>query len=558
MERQQSGVLSAALQRSDAALGEVARVKEAMWNKAEENADALREAFEAATERAAEEAERRMKEALARAERVYQGKLALALVARDAAAAGRARCEKRSRERSRDRSRGRSPDERRGWDEAASPAQQRSDGARISPAEHEEALRAALDAQRAEHERQLEAELAARDAEALEALRLLDSQHRRGDFGRHTVVDAVNGGGGGGGGHGDSGSTPPPSIAASASVPARSRQREASTKPAAGAAGAVVAAIRSAAAARTEALRGATKESHRLEEAMSPSPSPVRGDPGRWYVAPLPRPVPKKTGKLVTGDDNGVGSNSSGLSHDDGGGGGGRYHHQQHGGEVAGAPGGSGTPRSGGHRRRRRREASAGGGGGGDDLAAVLRVSADAGGGGGGGGSGGEIGHREPEPGGADDADPGLTDTEKRYKRELEALRGRVWELEGMVGGRLEERERAYRRKLRAAVAECRSSRVRKHEAPSNNGAPFKSGAPFKHPAPVSETASDVGARRGGDTGALGPQGGGRRDGPHGAGGSSSHHGSPPREGQRTLSVTIRSRQGARGDGGRVRSNSHA
>ncbi|CAN0545583.1 unnamed protein product, partial [Ectocarpus sp. 12 AP-2014] len=168
MERQQSGVLSAALQRSDAALGEVARVKEAMWNKAEENADALREAFEAATERAAEEAERRTKEALARAERVYQGKLALALVARDAAAAGRARCEERSRERSPDRSRGRSPDERRGSDEAASPAQQRSDGARISPAEHEEALREALDAQRAEHERQLEAELAARDAEALE------------------------------------------------------------------------------------------------------------------------------------------------------------------------------------------------------------------------------------------------------------------------------------------------------------------------------------------------------------------------------------------------------
>lgn len=299
----------------------------------------------------------------------------------------------------------------------------------------QEALRAALDAQRADHERQLEAELAARDAEALEALRLLDAKHRRGDFGRHTAVDAVNGGGGGG--HGDSDSTSPPSITASASVPARNRQREASTKPVAGAAGAVVAAIRSAAAARTEALRGATEESHRLEEAMSPSPSPIRGDPGRWYVAPPPRPVPKKTGMLVTGDGNGDGSNSFGLSHDDGGGD--RYLHQQHGGEVASAPGGSGTPRSG--RRRRRREASAGaesiaaapvvvlsppsfpgvaaaaaapawtvgdGGGGGDDLAAVLRVSADAGGGGG-GGSGGEIGHREPETGGADDADPGLT-----------------------------------------------------------------------------------------------------------------------------------------------------
>ncbi|CAM9518418.1 unnamed protein product [Ectocarpus fasciculatus] len=563
MERQQSGVLSAALQRSDAALGEVARVKEAMWNKAEENADALREAFEAAAERAAEEAEQATNEALARAERAYQGKLALALVARDAAAAGRARCESRSIERSPDRPQGRSPHERRGADEVASTGLRRSDEEKLSQAQHEEALRAALDSQRAQHERQLEAELAARDAEALEALRLLDAQHRRGDFGRHTAVDAVNGGGGGG--HGDSGSAPPPSRAPSASVPARSRQREALTKPPPPAA-AMVAAIRSAAAARAEALREATEESHRLEEAMSSSPSPspssVRGDPGRWYVAAPPRPVRKKTEVPVTGDGNGDGSNSSGLSYDDGGGS--RYLPQQHGGEDAGAPGGSGTPRS-GRRLRRRREASADGRGGDDDVAAVLRVSADAGGGG-----GGEIGDREPETGGADDADPGLTDTEKRYKRELEALRGRVWELEGMVGGRLEERERAYRRKLRAAVAECRSSRVRNHgppsnngapfntRAPSNNGAPFNSGPPFKHGPPVSETASEIGARRGEDTGDLGPRGGGLRDGPRGTGGDSSRHGSPSREGQRTLSVTISSRHGSRGDGGRVRSNSQA
>lgn len=44
-----------------------------MWNKAEENADALREAFEAAAERAAEEAEQATAEALARAERDHKG-----------------------------------------------------------------------------------------------------------------------------------------------------------------------------------------------------------------------------------------------------------------------------------------------------------------------------------------------------------------------------------------------------------------------------------------------------------------------------------------------------
>lgn len=44
-----------------------------MWNKAEENADALREAFEVAAERAAEEAELATAEALARAEQEYKG-----------------------------------------------------------------------------------------------------------------------------------------------------------------------------------------------------------------------------------------------------------------------------------------------------------------------------------------------------------------------------------------------------------------------------------------------------------------------------------------------------
>lgn len=44
-----------------------------MWNKAEENTEALRSAFEAAAERAAEEAELATAEALARADREYRG-----------------------------------------------------------------------------------------------------------------------------------------------------------------------------------------------------------------------------------------------------------------------------------------------------------------------------------------------------------------------------------------------------------------------------------------------------------------------------------------------------
>lgn len=136
-------------------------------------------------------------------------------------------------------------------------------------------------------------------------------------------------------------------------------------------------------------------------------------------------------------------------------------------------------------------------------------------------------------------------ETEKRYKTELEALRGRVWELEGMVGGRLEERERVYRRKLRAAVAECRSSRVRGH---------------------VSPTASEIGGRRREDNAgqrrhpasghsSVDGVGGRHRQAAVTSGGSS--RGSPHLdEGRRTLSVTIHSRQG--GGSGRLRSNSHA
>lgn len=60
----------------------------------------------------------------------------------------------------------------------------------------------------------------------------------------------------------------------------------------------------------------------------------------------------------------------------------------------------------------------------------------------------------------------GLTVTEERYKGELEVLRSRVREVEGMMETRLEDRARVYRRKLRAAVTECRSARVRMRTRP--------------------------------------------------------------------------------------------
>lgn len=56
----------------------------------------------------------------------------------------------------------------------------------------------------------------------------------------------------------------------------------------------------------------------------------------------------------------------------------------------------------------------------------------------------------------------GLTVTERRYRKELKILQARVQEVEGRMGERLEERERLYRRKLRAAVSECRTLRVRR------------------------------------------------------------------------------------------------
>ena len=54
----------------------------------------------------------------------------------------------------------------------------------------------------------------------------------------------------------------------------------------------------------------------------------------------------------------------------------------------------------------------------------------------------------------------GLTVTEERYRGELEVLRSRVREVEGMMETRMEDRARVYRRKLRAAVTECRTLRV--------------------------------------------------------------------------------------------------
>lgn len=116
---------------------------------------------------------------------------------------------------------------------------------------------------------------------------------------------------------------------------------------------------------------------------------------------------------------------------------------------------GHGTPPNRAYTPRRLQSGGAGG------LPTVLRVSADAGAGSTAAASPSAAGGRwqeeeeEEELGGG-----GLTATEKRYRRELEELRSTVRELEGMLESRLEERERGYRRKLRAAVSECRSLRV--------------------------------------------------------------------------------------------------
>lgn len=94
------------------------------------------------------------------------------------------------------------------------------------------------------------------------------------------------------------------------------------------------------------------------------------------------------------------------------------------------------------------------------DLPAVLRVSADAGGGVAAGADNGRDGGASHAAGDLHRV-PGLTVTEARYQSELEGCRTRVRELEGMMDGRLHEKERMYRRKLRAAVAEFRTSKVR-------------------------------------------------------------------------------------------------
>lgn len=198
----------------------------------------------------------------------------------------------------------------------------------------------ALASQRAEHERQLEAALAARDAEALEALRLLDARHRRSSVNATTASTA------------ESGSTWPSSAVpatsnstataeetTSATVPKndagfvvqpvggkdakrdrRRRPRPVGEQPLSSPGGSAVeatatvirrsaktaAAIRSAAAARDAALRDAKEESDRLEDALS-SPG------GCWSERSSTSPVSTAEGSVAADDGGGgLGAGSSG------------------------------------------------------------------------------------------------------------------------------------------------------------------------------------------------------------------------------------------------------
>lgn len=287
----------------------------------------------------------------------------------------------------------------------------------------QETLRAALAKQSAEHERRLEAALAGRDAEALEALRMLDAQHRGAESqnGSVPVFDgAANVRSGSrtssvtqesGGKKRDRRCPRPISDSAggvarqtldSTPVSAVSRRSRSASKTAASDA------VRSAAAARDAALREAKEESDRVGDPMSSSPG------GSELSSPSPPSTAKEftsAAVAVVGSDYGRldGSPTPTTS-----------------GRLIGAIG-YGAPITP------------------VEHAPFWTV---------GNGSASARNRAEAEA-------EGLTATEQRYRRELETLRTRVRELEGMMEGRLEDRERLYRRKLRAAVSECRVLRVR-------------------------------------------------------------------------------------------------
>ena len=450
----------------------------------------------------------------------------------------------------------------------------------------QEALLAALASQSAHHESQLEAKLAERDAEALEALRLLDARHRAAAVANRNSNDSQNqnqsgafsivgmpdaastsevgekagaldsGGGGGGGGDGgggdesrvgdggDGGSgsirskrhrqrrqTPMVSTSASSlqngarqdgggeedggevaassrrSAPpasskkkkknadvrrlrSRSRSRRASDPAAGAGTGAVIQTTRSASAAasataavaavaaRDAALREAKEESDRLGEVVS-SPG---GSEQSW-----PSPLPTMTGLVIGGGGGTTGGGyGSPYRRYIGVGGGGSSPDSTASGRLAlsvagdshlettptgrapvwtvgsgdavvpavgNGAGGAGTPSTSFQTRASDGSLAGVRGVGGRDWRVAARSDAGAGPRSGSSAGGGVV----VESSGRE----GLTVTEERYKGELEVLRSRVREVEGMMESRLEDRARVYRRKLRAAVAECRTSRVR-------------------------------------------------------------------------------------------------
>lgn len=307
-------------------------------------------------------------------------------------------------------------------------------------------LRRALDSQRAEHERRLEAALAERDAEALEALRLLDAQHRD-IVSKNGFIPPFTGGGSGGSGscsldvssvddrrkrdrrrrrprpsnypasaakaEGSPESSTPTSVPGS-----KGSTRSGSTTDASSAEKSPVT-LSSVIAERDAALVEVKDVSERLEDAL------CSVETSEQLCASSLSSSSDVVSHPSTVEDSGVGVDNGGMFRRGG---------------VVGDSGNQGN-RSGASIARA-----------GSAPVWTIRKNPRAAG----------SATVEQDTRAARGKDSGLMLTERRYRKELKTLQARVQEVEGMMGQRLGERERLYRRKLRAAVSECRTLRVRR------------------------------------------------------------------------------------------------
>lgn len=293
-------------------------------------------------------------------------------------------------------------------------------------------LRRALDSQRAEHERHLEAALAERDAEALEALRLLDAQHR--DLvSKNGFIPPFNGGGS------DSCSLDVSSVDDWRKRDRRRRRRPPSNYPAcvakeegspesstptsvprlgsmtdASSVGKSPVTLSAVMAERDVAFHEVKEVSERLEDAL------CSVETSEHLCASSSSSSSDVVSHPSTVEDGGVRVDNGGVS-------------RRGNGNQANRSGASIARARGAPAWTIRKNPRAAG-------SATVELTTRA----------------------VRGKDSSLTLTERRYRKELKTLQARVQEMEGRMGERLEERERMYRRKLRAAVSECRTLRVRR------------------------------------------------------------------------------------------------